>query len=193
LYHQLKERGANAAKNQSAFLAYPLLQNDIANTDLTYANDILSTNGTEEEDKETRVMCLVLQNKGKRDAMNVQLNVERLTLNGIVDVEEVSGGGGEDYEPKIRQKTSGSSEAAFRVPFSLETGSGVLVPLFITRHPFRASYTGTRSHEWRLVSKIAYLPKSITFNDVLNQQPIRIEVRKMRDPVRLDNGVEVRG
>jgi len=191
LYDLLKQRGAEAAKGQSIFLAYPAVSNEVADGNLSFSDQMLNTDESDDEATEPRIMCLVIQNKGKREALDVRLNVTRLAFNTVVDVREVAGSASEDYESKIREKAIGVDQTSFTLPVSIETGSGVLIPLYITRNPLLISANPNRG--WSLISKIAYLPKNITFNDPLDQHPKSVEVRKMRTPIRLDNGVEVRG
>lgn len=192
LYSLLKERGSQGAQAQNIFLAFPVVSNEVANGDLSFSNEILNTDEVDDENTEERITCLVIQNKGKREALDVSLNVNRMNINGVVAVREIAGGASEDYEAKFLEKMIGATETSFALPVSLETGAGVLVPLFITRNPHRLT-PGNRRAGWSLISKIAYLPKSITFTDPLGQGAKNVAVRKMRAPIRLDNGVEIRG
>jgi hypothetical protein len=131
-----------------------------------------------------------LQNKGKRDALDVKLNVDRLAISRVLNVNETSGNQSEDYDRKFRQEAASAELRSFDIPMSISTGSGVLIPLFASRNPRRYI---TQNRSWSLISNVAYLLKTITFIDPLDNQSKTFEVRKMKTPTWIDAGYEIRG
>jgi hypothetical protein len=174
-------------------LAYPVLVNDVADEDFkpkTALFELGDPEGEDDPDGEARVTFLKIENKGKRDATDVEIVVERMTLSAKVDVSERLGQPGDDYAAKIRAGAGAPEHRTFRFPTTLGTGQSVLVPLFVTRHPYRFDDAGG---SWAVISKIAYIPKTVVFTDPLDASRKEEPVRAMRDPVRLDNGIEMRG
>jgi hypothetical protein len=189
LYNELKQKKSEESKNQAFFLSYPLIPNEVASETL----DTIATLPTDEangDELEERVTCLVLQNKGKRDAVDVTLHIDRLAISRPITIQESSGKQGEDYDAKFRGAATSVDTRSFEIPESIGTGAGVLIPLFASRNPLK--YV-TQNRTWFLVSGVAYLPKTIMFIDPLDNQPKSLQVRKMKTPTWIDIGYEVRG
>lgn len=189
LYRDLKEKKSEESKNQAFFLSYPIIPNEVASETLDPIAD-LPTDEADGEHLEERVTCLVLQNKGKRDAVDVTLHIDRLAISRSITIQESAGNQSEDYDAKFREAATSVDTRSFAIPISIGTGAGVLIPLFASHNP--SKYV-TQNRTWFLVSNVAYLPKTITFTDPLDNQPKSLQVRKMKSPTWIDVGYEVRG
>lgn len=190
LFDDLKRKKLEENKNQTFFLSYPIIPNEVASEGLDILGGLAASDDDDLDRLEDRVTCLVLQNKGKRDALDVKLNVDRLSISHLLNVNETSGAQNEDYDLKFRQEAASTEVRTFDIPMSISTGSGVLIPLFASRNPRRYI---TQNRSWSLISNVAYLPKTITFIDPLNNQVRTLEVRKMKTPTWIDAGYEMRG
>jgi cell division protein FtsL len=190
LYQDLQNQKSEEKKNQTYFLNYPIVPDEVAGEKLDIIGQLPGADSTGGDDTEDRVTCLVLQNKGKRDALDVKLDFDRLGLNQVISIQETPGGQGDDYVGKFRQAAASVEARTFDLPMSIPTGSGVLIPLFASRNPTR--YV-TQRRNWFLISNTAYLPKTITFTDPLDNLPKTVEVRRMKTPTWIDPGYEVRG
>lgn len=189
LFNDLKRKKSEEDQNQTSFLSYPIIPNEVASEGLDILGG-LEVSDLDPSRLEDRVTCLVLQNKGKRDALDVKLNVDRLGISRVLNINETSGNQSEDYGRKFRQEAASAELRSFDIPMSISTGSGVLIPLFASRNPHR--YV-TQNRSWSLISNVAYLPKTITFIDPLDNQSKTFEVRKMKTPTWIDAGYEIRG
>lgn len=107
---------------------------------------------------------LVLQNRGRREAVGV----DRLEPPRVVTVREGAGGGGEDFERRVR---GAAGSAATRNPYSFDAASG----------------------GWEVTSRVVYLPRVVAFTDPPDLSRDTLAVRGMREPVRPDRDVEIRG
>lgn len=135
----------------------------------------------------TSVTFLVIQNRGGRAVTGIDVTVDRLALKRRIIVREAAVDG-DDYVAKIRQGAQDEATRTFKVPWTLEPGDGIRVPLFVsTVDPQNAP------HRWCVVSPVAFQPRSLRFVDAVLHEPATLAVRRMRDPVRLWTGAWARG
>jgi hypothetical protein len=132
------------------------------------------------------VAFLVLRNRGKRDAGDVAVEVDRLQLERSVRIRE-SVVGGDDYVEKLRDASRDTAPGSVRLPQTLAPGDGVLVPVFVSG----ARYEG--AGDWCVVSKTALLPTTLRFTDAATEEPRTAKVRGLNNPAVLDEGVVGRG
>lgn len=185
LYKNITQRRAEATGKSSFFLTYPIMANEVADSK-EVVTESLNVPDVQETEGEIRITCLMLQHKGKREAVDVQLNVNRVTLSKIEDMYEVPGSSTESFELKLKANVAATAKKQFTLG-SIDTGEGIMIPLFVSR----VSYD--KKGQWSIISKIAYLPESVSFIDSATQERKEYPIRKMHDPIMLDNGIQVRG
>lgn len=164
--------------------SYPIVRNEIV-SELDRSEGV-SGRGCrlKEEYFDPSVAFLVVSNRGRREATDVAVTVDRLELGAPVRVDD---GRDEDYLAKLRAKKSGSARRVIRIPLALRPGDGVLIPLWISVSDF------DRREQWCVVSHTALAPTSLSFADPLLGSTTRSKVRRMLAPTTLADGVEARG
>lgn len=171
-------------REAGTILSYPPLQNEILRELDELARDHLSKDRCSLNEPVYSVAFLVVRNRGRRDATDVSVTLQRLRLRGPVRVSE---GQGDDYEAKLRAAGS-SAPITMRIPLTLGPGEGVRVPLWLSVARYK------RSDVWCVVSNSALLPESLSFVDgALGAGGTSTDVRRMADPVMLANGIVGRG
>ena len=126
---------------------------------------------------------LVIQNRGRRDANGVRVDLDRLLLASTVPVNEA---GGDDYVTKLRGAATSLMADQVRVPFVIGPGEGVRVPLW-------ANYGSSQFDRWCVLSRSAYLPRVLTYTDPQLGSLKKAAVRRLEDPSVIANGVVGRG
>lgn len=166
------------------YLNYPILKNEI--DDSSRNQDAgLSPDSTFAE-QTAFTTCLMIENKGKGDADSVIVELSKISSDLPLKIDEAQT---VNYDNQIRAHHPVKKEL-IHLPQSLLTGQGILVPLFTSYHPRR--YTGN-DKKWTIVSRLIFLPESMRYKDATDTTQKTIKVRKMQAPVRLEEGVEVRG
>jgi len=178
-----KERGAPKAVNTLA--SFPEYENEISGA---FRGEAPSTRGCRLRGYSLfSIAYLVIQNRGGRAARTIDVAFDRLMLARRVIVREAAVGG-DDYVEKIREAAKRPIRGEFHVPWTLEPGDGIRIPLFISANDPEAD-----PRRWCVVSRVAYQPRSLLFVDAVLGEPATISVRRMRDPVRLWAGAWARG
>jgi hypothetical protein len=129
---------------------------------------------------------LVITNRGRRDASNVAVRVDRLLLRGQVRIEE-GPAVPDDYVAKIRQEATSSAPMTIAIPMTLGPGDGVRIPLFVSDAP------PNRLDVWCVASGTALLPRSLAFDDPILGTAARSPVRRMQTPTMIAPGAYGRG
>lgn len=178
--------GDSATRKKDAFyLDYPILTNEISDKSLQKTDQLLTDNI---EGYELYVTCLMIQNKGKGDASDIELDLSKLNINQPLTITE-DAQSKNDYDSQIRAK-SAAVKQVIRLPSRLSTGQGILVPLFIT---FDEPNPANKNRQWRIESKTIFLPDNIKYREPADTTQKSLTIRKMLNPVRLANGVQDRG
>jgi hypothetical protein len=176
-------------RKQNQFLNYPIVPNEIVDDKVSIRPKALFLPDDPSADEhEQQVTFLVLKNKGKRDAVDVKVILDRLALPSKVQINETAGKSSGVYISQLKAAAKDSSEHVINVPMPIEAGKGILIPLFVTRHPFQSD-----DKQWDVISNIVYLPKILEISDTLNPSKQSRSIRQMKDPVRLESGVFGRG
>lgn len=191
LYQRLKGQREKANNAHTDFLASPVIQDGIVDDSFEAVNTHW---GPALEDEYptgkwfTRITCLVLTNRGKRDARSLSADLDKLSVDGPVKISESVGRSGQ-YETDIRAQSRSTEQQHLSIPTTLEPGGGVIIPLFAGR------YTSGQGAErrWVMISKNPLIPKTLKFTDALTNKEAVLPIRKMQDPVIMENGVEGRG
>ena len=184
IYGLQGERDSIPVKNNAYFLDYPVVENGIS------INDSTGTSPADDENEGLHTIYLVIENRGKTAATNIELQINRCVLRQPVSVRENLIGEGDDYETKIESAAIEQKLITVAIPQVLETGKGVLVPLIISQPPPR--YSGA-IRTWKILSHVVYLPKVIKSKSAISNKQTETTVRKMRHPTRTSEGVEIRG
>jgi hypothetical protein len=132
------------------------------------------------------VALLVVTNRGRRDAADIELRGSLLQLAGTVRVHEKAVGG-DDYVAKLRGRTSQMAPVTVRLPQTLGPGDGVRIPIFIS------VANNSRGNPWCVVSRRALVPQSVKFVDPALDSTTESVVRRMVNPVGLASGIIARG
>jgi hypothetical protein len=135
---------------------------------------------------QTSVAFLVVRNRGKRDAGSVAVDTDRLQLSRSVRVRETPAVH-DDYAGKLRESTTRTEGHTVQVPRTLGPGEGVRIPLFISAARYQ------HNDVWCFTSASVYQPRSLTFVDPVTGAKTTQPVRRMNDPLALDDGVVTRG
>ncbi len=176
-------------RKQNQFLNYPIVPNEIIDDKVSIRpKAILLPDNSSADDGEQHVTFLILQNKGKRDAVDVKVTLDRLGLSSKVQINETAGRSSGVYISQLKAAAKDSNEDVINIPMPIEAGKGILIPLFVTRHPYQSD-----DKQWDVISNIVYLPKILEISDTLNPSKQSRSIRQMKDPVRLESGVFGRG
>lgn len=157
----------------------PTVQNEI--TDQIYEADRTCRL---EKAPRLSIAFLVITNRGRRDATEIAVELDRFRLRGPVLIRETAG---DDYAAKLRAATAETRVVQVGLPRTLGPGEGARVPLFVAEAPWQ------RFDRWCAVPPIAYLPRSLKYVDPALRTTTRSAVRKMVDPVLLESGAIDRG
>ncbi|SEO56946.1 hypothetical protein SAMN05192574_109121 [Mucilaginibacter gossypiicola] len=177
----------SAARKKNAFyLDYPILTNEISDNKLQKTDQLFSD--TAAADFDLFVTCLMIQNKGKGDASNIELDLSKLNIKEPLTITE-DNQTQNDYDSQIRAK-SPAVKQVIQLPSTLSTGQGILIPLFISYD--KPSPTNT-NRQWKIESKTIFLPDNIRFAEPADTARQSLKIRKMLSPVRLAEGVQGRG
>jgi hypothetical protein len=132
------------------------------------------------------VAFLVITNRGRRDASNVAVRLERLRLAGQVRISE-GPAHPDDYVAKLHRQATSSMPVTEQIPITLGPGVGVRLPLLVSDAP------PNRFDLWCVVSRTALLPRSLRFDDPILGTATRNEVRRMQTPTLIAPGAYARG
>jgi hypothetical protein len=174
-------------KNNKYYLDYTVAASEISITDTS------SLHVKETDEFLLHTVYLMVQNRGKATATDIELDVNRCILNQPVKIIEKLAGVSDDYQQKIITGSGEQKTTTIKLPLNLETGKGILIPLMISGTNYSVEGPVSPNREWKIVSKIAYLPITIRYKNPLDEKAIEKKVRKMNYPVRLSEGVEIRG
>jgi hypothetical protein len=176
-----KQQQADAAGTLT--LAFPIVANDVMNQ----IEDVANTRSCKyQEFPNISVAFLELTNRGRRDATNVVVDADRLTLPKPVRVREAASGG-DDYVAKLHAGASATTPVKVRIPRTLGPGDGVRVPLFV-------SDGVTDSYDrWCALSTVVYLPRTLHYDDPALATTSRTRVRRMQAPLVVGRGAFERG
>jgi len=192
LFLQLSNSQFLLNRKQNLFLNYPIFPGEIVDNKVSIRPEaIFSTHDPSEDENERHITFLILQNKGKRDAIDVKVILDRLALPSKVQINETAGRSSGSYISQLKsaaKNSKDSSEVVINIPMPIETGKGFLIPLFVTRYA-----TQSDDKQWDVISKIVYLPKILEISDPLDHSKQSQSIRQMKDPVRLESGVFGRG
>jgi hypothetical protein len=172
----------NFNESGNYFLNYPILPNEV-NQQSDSSGGGLITAGDETE----RITYLVIQNKGKNEARDVELSFNQYAVKDTVRFTETAGENTPDYEQKIKENSGFSAKKIFKVPSALATGKGIMIPLF------KGAYKSFLGKSWNILPGISYMPVTISYTDPLDNSVHTVTVRKMLSVVKFDNGIEGRG
>ena len=176
-------------RKQNQFLNYPIVPNEIVDDKVSIRpKAIFLPDNSSVDESEQHVMFLVLQNKGKRDAVDVKVTLDRLALSSKVQINETAGKSSGAYISQMKAAAKDSGDHVINIPMPIEAGKGVLIPLFVTRHPSQSD-----DKQWDVISNIVYLPKTLEISDPLDYSKQSRGIRQMKDPVRLESGLFGRG
>jgi len=173
----------NAAKG-TLLRAEPILWNDVLPGAETVANDRRSCKY--EQYPNTSVAFLEVSNRGLRDATNIVVDADRLTLPKPVRVREAAAGG-DDYNARLRASASSSAPTEFPISRPLGPGEAVRLPLFVSDAP------ADRYDRWCALPGAVYLPLRLRFDDPALATTTHIEVRRMQAPLLIARGAFERG
>jgi hypothetical protein len=172
-------------KSSGAFAtAFPVIANDVTGRIQTIEDSQLSCKY--QDFPHISIAFLELSNRGHRDATNIVVEADRLTLPKPVRVREAPTGG-DDYVAKLRAAASASTPVKVEIPRTLGPGDGVRVPLFITDAPFE------RYDRWCAIPDVAYLPRTFRVDDPAFRTTTRNAVRRMKTPLVIGRGAVERG
>ena len=132
------------------------------------------------------VAFLVIQNRGTRDASEIQVSGDWLRLRGHVRIHE-SIVGGDDYVAKLRARARSSAAATITVPRVLPPGVSVRVPIWVSAN------RRDDAQQWCVTSKAALLPTTVRFVDPVLGDARTVAVRRLASPEIIDDGVVGRG
>jgi hypothetical protein len=164
--------------------AFPIVRNDVfGQIEPTFET---GRSCKYQKDPNTSAAFLEISNAGKRDAANVVIDLDRLTLRKPVRVLEGATVGG-DYDAKLRDAAVEKKSVEVRLPGSLGQGQGVWVPLFISDAP------SGRFDRWCALSGSVYLPHRVSFDDQGLGTTTNSAVRRMLTPVNIARGAFERG
>jgi hypothetical protein len=181
-----KEDSDKKDNKKLLFLDYPLVTNEIARDENGSYIDLF------EGAYMSVVTYLVIQNTGKATPGNVKVSMKRYMLNQKISVDETNSEQKNNYYNQIVSGAADSSRLVFDLPTTLETGNGVLIPLFVVGYTVPETRVLDK-RKWDVISKIVYLPDEVIYTDPLDEKEKKVKIRMMKDPVRLVNGIEGRG
>jgi hypothetical protein len=173
-------------KKGAFYLDYPILTNEISDKSLQKTDQLFSD--TTINDYDLFVTCLMIQNKGKGDASNIELDLSKLNIKEPLTVTE-NPQSNNDYDAQIRAKGLAASQV-IRLPSSLSTGQGILIPLFVS---LDKPSPVNKNRQWKIESKTIFLPNNIRYAEPADTTRKSLKIRKMLSPVRLAEGVQGRG
>jgi hypothetical protein len=164
--------------------AYPIVGNDVLSRIDSLASDPRSCHYQAYPNRS--VAFLEISNRGRRDATNIVIGTDRLTLRGAVRVQE-GASGGDDYVAKLRAAATASTSEPVRLPRTLGPGDGVRVPLFLSDAP-------TDGYDrWCALPGAVYLPRTLRFDDPALGAATTTGVRRMQTPLVIGRGAVERG
>jgi len=179
--------GDSAARKKNAFyLDYPILTNEISDKGLQKTDQLFTD--TTVNDYDLFITCLMIQNKGKGDASDIELDMSKLNINQPLTVTE-NPQSKNDYDSQIRAKGVAVKQM-MRLPSSLSTGRGILIPLFVS---YDKPSPVNKNRQWKIESKTIFLPNNIRYTEPADTAHKSLKIRKMLSPVRLAEGVQGRG
>ncbi len=164
--------------------AFPIVANDVSSRLEAIQSDQLSCKY--QDYPHVSVTFLELTNRGRRDATNVVVEADRLTLPKRVRVQETATGG-DDYVAKLRAGASASTPVKVEIPRTLGPGEGVRIPLFVSDAPVDGY------DRWCALPGVAYLPRTVRFDDPALAVTTTSQVRRMKTPLVLGRGAVDRG
>lgn len=134
------------------------------------------------------IAFLVIENHGRREAVNVIVEFTRLNLREVVPVRERTSGG-DDYVAKLRAAARSITPDRVAVSRPIQPGSGVRIPLWSS---VTKSFGST---PWCVTSTVALLPKQVSFRDPVLPESgdTTLAVRRLVAPTIYTYGVEGRG
>ncbi|WP_432328741.1 hypothetical protein ACRQ5D_09610 [Mucilaginibacter sp. P25] len=130
----------------------------------------------------------MIQNKGKGDASDIELDMSKLNINQPLTVTE-DPQSKNDYDSQIRAKGNAMKQI-IKLPSRLSTGQGILIPLFVT---YDKPNPVNKNRQWKIESKTIFLPDNIRYTEPADTARKSLTIRKMLSPVRLAEGVQGRG
>ena len=179
--------GDSAVRKKDAFyLDYPILTNEISDKNLQKTDQLF--NDTTAVDYDLFITCLMIQNKGKGDASDIELDVSKLNISRPLTVTEEPQSKN-DYDSQIRAKGTAVKQV-IKLPSRLSTGQGILIPLFVT---YDKPNPVNKNRQWKIESKTIFLPDNIHYTEPADTARKSLVIRKMLSPVRLAEGVQGRG
>jgi hypothetical protein len=177
----------SAARKKDAFyLDYPILTNEISDKNLQKTDQLFTD--TTVNDYELFITCLMIQNKGKGDASNIELDMSKLNIKDPLTVTE-DPQSKNDYDNQIRAKATAVKQV-IQLPSRLSTGQGILIPLFVS---YDKPSPINKNRQWKIESKTIFLPDNIRYTEPADTSRKSLKIRKMLSPVRLAEGVQGRG
>jgi hypothetical protein len=165
------------------FVSYPVMPTSVADGDLKQRAPRLST--PIDVGAQKSIVCLVLENVGKTEARDVEVLLEKLALSQSVKVEPT--GPRAAYDTVVRNGAQSIVIQPLKLPRALETGSGVIIPLFVD-----VSASGGRG-TWYFGSADVLLPSVVIYRDPRDGSQKQVSIRRMRDAIVLARLVEARG
>jgi hypothetical protein len=179
--------GSKAQQSEAAgtlATAFPIVANEVMSRLDAIVNNQASCKY--QDYPNVSIAFLELSNRGSRDATNIVVEADRLTLPVRVRVQETAAGG-DDYVAKLRARASASAPVKVEIPRALGPGEGVRLPLFVSDAP------ADRYDRWCVLPGVAYLPKTVRFDDPAFATTTRSEVRRMKSPLVVARGAVERG
>jgi hypothetical protein len=185
-----RQRKRRTSREAVTLLSFPSVRED-AITEQAYLEPKGCGLGA---DPQNSVAYLVIENRGKRDASNVTVRGERLRLSETVRVQETAAGG-DDYVAKLRTGAEAAAPDTVSLPRSIAPGAGYLVPVWVSASVplWKAATRPTATDRWCVVSRSVLLPKTLTFVDLDLDTSVSTEVRRLRSPVILGEGIQGAG
>jgi hypothetical protein len=133
------------------------------------------------------VTCLAITQEGKRKAVQVELDVDRVALYGVASMYDAS-------DLKSLQEHGVCSKKTLELG-DLDTENGVIVPLALSEliYEYVPHVTDPANVE-RLARGIVYIPRLIRFTDPMTHETKTCPVRQMLScPLYIDTGLQERG
>ena len=183
--YELADADSVTRSKKRFYLDYPILTNEISNSSRNQTADLLQDTAFSTQTSFTT--CLMIENKGKGDANDISVFLSKVSSSHVLNIDENSP---TNYDQQIRANLA-IQQTHVNLPLSLSTGQGILIPLFISYHPAR--YTTGNKRKWKIASRVIFLPENIRYKDATDTTQKVMKVRKMQDPIRLEEGIEVRG
>ncbi|SDG36996.1 hypothetical protein [Chitinophaga filiformis] len=137
----------------------------------------------------THTIYLLIENKGKDPASGIKIEYTICGLSNIVKIKD-SIVGTFDYETAILSAADNQSKYIQTVPFEIESGMKILVPVLIATVGPKAK---DLSQEWQIVSRLVYLPRIMKYKSEISKKDYADSVRRMEAPMKASDLVNIRG